>query len=339
MPGIGTSAVRTSHPGNNARPAIRIDRRDGGSRLPAMSRRFPRSFLLLMVLSGCERQQKKAPPRAESARAVVSAPARPLERATVSNWDTTSFGPVLLVARESPSIAFIVTPLSSSDQVSLARSHARLVGRSGSVQDAVLDAASVAPEGTCPAVAPVHGPGTDNQLAPWSVGFVNGRIQALPMDSLEALTRTDSAALTVQATRLASTIPGDGSDRFVGLPFSVHTLWRFSLPTGVQVIAATLIRRVNEEARPLEEQTLLIGERDSGATTYTLAYSERSHGGEETIESAEILVAILAGTGPRLTPTMILERDYGEDVAYSLVQRAPPATWQLRWTSTRARCT
>src|ERR1700674_195023 len=115
-----------------------------------MSRRCRWSLLLVMVLWGCERQQKARPPR-ESAQVVVVAPARPPETRAASTWDSMTLGPVVLVARESPNVAFVITPGSSSEEVRLGGSHARLIGRSGTVQDAILDTPSVTPEGTCPA--------------------------------------------------------------------------------------------------------------------------------------------------------------------------------------------
>ena len=88
---------------------------------------------------------------------------------------------------------------------------------------------------------------------------------------------------------MASAIPNDSAGRFTGLAFVVKGLWRFNVPDGPQVVIATLVRQINQEATPLQERTLLVAERPPNDTTLTTAYSERSYGDEETIETREIL--------------------------------------------------
>ena len=76
-------------------------------------------------------------------------------------------------------------------------------------------------------------------------------------------------------------------------------MWRFTIPDGPQVVVATLVRQINQEATPLQERTLLVAERAPSDTTFTTAYSERSYGDEETIESREVLAAVLLGSVTR----------------------------------------
>jgi hypothetical protein len=65
-------------------------------------------------------------------------------------------------------------------------------------------------------------------------------------------------------------------------------------------------------------------------------YWERSHGNEETIETREVLAAALLGASRN--PTIVLSRDYGNELAFSFVQREADGRWHPRWTSARRRC-
>jgi hypothetical protein len=104
----------------------------------------------------------------------------------------------------------------------------------------------------------------------------------------------------------------------------------------VQAIVAHLVRKVNQEANPQEEQTLLIAERDSGATSgpYQLVYAERTHGLEEQSTTPEVVAGVvIAGR-----PTLLVARDSDEGVAYVMLERTAPRQWRIRWTSARTRC-
>jgi hypothetical protein len=189
--------------------------------------------------------------------------------------------------------------------------------------------------------AAAHGDTAAAALAPWAVGFVTDKgnvVQPLPIDSATPAARGDSTHDAAEVTRLASTIGSAGASKFQGLPFSVSTMWRFQAAPHVEGIAATLVRQLNQEARPLEERTFLVAERDSTRrdAPYELAFQERTDGNEETIESAYVLAGVhLPGTG---APALVLMRDYGDGSAFALLERTGPARWRIRWTSRRAKC-
>jgi hypothetical protein len=136
--------------------------------------------------------------------------------------------------------------------------------------------------------------------------------------------------------RLASALPNDSAGRFAGLPFVVRSLWRFTIPNGPLVAVASVTRQINQEATPLQEHTLLVAERATGDSSFTTAYSERSYGEEETIESRELLAGALIGVAR--TPALFLIRDYGDATAYGLIERGTSGRWTRRWTSTRRHC-
>jgi len=115
-------------------------------------------------------------------------------------------------------------------------------------------------------------------------------------------------------------------------------LWRFRAGPGVEGVVANLVRHINQEARPLEERTLLIAERDSSRRDerFNLAYYDRSQGAEETVESRDVLA--LARQTPDAQPMLVLGRDYGDGMAYAIVQRDPSGRWREKWHSPRGRC-
>lgn len=285
------------------------------------------------VGTACERGKppvhadSTTPPPIVAADSAITAPPR--------NWDA-SAGPLLLVAAESPSRAFVIAPDSASAAAQLAAiphpASVTLLGRGGTVQTAELP--TVADSGACTVA-------TLNAAPPprlWSIGFIGGVVAPLPLDSVQSLTAADSASLSAMVTRIASTLPNDSAGRFSGLPFVVRTLWRFNAATDVQAVVATLARQINQEATPLQERTLVIAERrmKSSDTTFTKAYSERSYGPEETIESSDVLAAALLG-GNR-NAALILSRDYGDVTAYGLLERGDNGHWRALWTSARRHC-
>ena len=171
----------------------------------------------------------------------------------------------------------------------------------------------------------------------WTVAFTTGRARPLPLDSLAGFTGADSARLVVEISRLASTVPNDTASAFQGIPYFIRQVRRFR--TGnVEVVIANVIRRINQEANPREEQLLLIGERASASRDgrYTLGYHERVSGAEEAIESSDVLAAVsLAGDD---MPAIVLIRDYGDGSAYALLTRDAAGHWRLAWNSAYAGC-
>jgi hypothetical protein len=172
----------------------------------------------------------------------------------------------------------------------------------------------------------------------WSVGFVHGRVTPIALDSVDGLASRDSMALAAEASRLASAVTANTAPAFQGLRFTAREMRRFEAVPGVQALAAHLVRKVNQEADPRQEHTLLVAERDSGMTSgpYRLAYAERSHGAEEEVSTSEVVAAVRLGGSRR--PILVLAREGDEGLAYALLERTGARRWQLRWTSALARC-
>jgi hypothetical protein len=295
---------------------------------------FRRSALLLSVFIAAACERGKAPPPVDTSalHAAHVADSAALASSTTKNWDAGA-GPVLLVAAASPAQAIVIPPDSARAAEQLAGiphpASVTLFGRNGSVQTAELP--GVVDTAVC-AVAPLN---ASPPPKAWSVGFIGGAVSPLALDSIESL-RGDSAALAVEMTRLASALPNDPAGRFAGLPFVIRSMWRFTIPSGPQVVVATFIRQINQEATPLQERTLIVGERAPKDSTFTAGYSERSYGQEETIESRDVLAAVLIGSSR--TPSLILAHDYGDATAYGLVERGDGGRWRSRWLSASRRC-
>lgn len=171
--------------------------------------------------------------------------------------------------------------------------------------------------------------------AAWGVGFVGAAPRSLHVDSLQAISRRDSAALTPVVFRLASSVPNAPGGRFKGLPFSLVELWRFRAADGSVIIVGTTRRQINQEDSPLEERTLIVAESDS-AGVFSLAYSARSTGAEETVEGSELLAVVTFAA--RADVELVFAHDFGEAGSYSVVERAARGKWKLRWSSARLSC-
>lgn len=259
---------------------------------------------------------------------------------STNGWNLTA-GPVLLVAGPSPDEALVFfgsdgtgAPL---DTGAVDQATATLFGRDTSRFTATVElpAGNDNPECRVWPLRNLHAAGAGGA---WSVGFVSPNVMPIALDSVDALPARDSMALAAEASRLASLVTTNTSPAFQGLRFAAHDIRRFQVAPGVQALAAHLIRRVNQEANPQEEQTLLIAERDSGAATdrYQLAYAERSFGQEEQVMSSELVAAVRLG--PNGPPILVVARDGENGLAYALLERTGPHQWRVRWTSELAKC-
>jgi hypothetical protein len=171
----------------------------------------------------------------------------------------------------------------------------------------------------------------------WTVAFLKGHAKALALDTVEAMAHADSARLAADITRLVSTAPNDTARTFRGIPFSVRAAYRFTPVAGIEAVVADVVRSLNQEANPLEEHTLIVGERPSGSTApYRLSYREVTAGSDETLESSDVLAAVMIGTPAHVD--LVLAREGYESNAYALLERQADGSWRLRWTSAHTGC-
>lgn len=293
-----------------------------------------------LLASACERAAPPVRSESAAARPGDTSATAVAARAKGSGWDAAA-GPVLLVQGETRDEAIILLPSDDDSEAEDALNAlgqrgapAVLLGRGGDRFGAQLGAAPQTQDAECRVwpLRAVEGDATST----WSVGFLTDQIQPLALDSVDLLSSRDSALLAAEASRLASAVTAVSAPSFQGLRFTAHDMRRFEAAPGVQALVAHLTRKVNQEANPQEEQTLLIAERDSGVTTgpYRLVYAERTHGMEESSTTPEVIGAVTI-TG---RPTLVVARDSDAGVAYVLLERVGKGQWRIRWTSGLTRC-
>ena len=309
----------------------------------------PRGWLWVVLLAtACERP---APALSNDTADTPLPPpvptAIPTDSVTAS-WDSAA-GPVFLVVGANAQQAAVIVPdvdsTASLDTVTFRAERWQSLefdlitaGRSVGVAAIGSSIALDVPD-DCSAWPVVRLRGSRDSIATggWSIAFGRGRFAPLAMDSLSGLARADSMQLAVAVARLASGAPGDTADAFRGTPFVVRRAFRSTLPDGVGIVMAEVERSLNQEATPVHEHLFLIAERDSTVRAgYHLVYGERTSGGEEALETTELLV--LGTPRGRTQPVLLLARYLGDGAVYSLIERTSTRRWRLRWSSPYAGC-
>jgi hypothetical protein len=309
---------------------------------------------LVIAPAACERKAPAERGAASSSAPANEAAAAPAPAAATAGWNDTIAGPDLFVAGANSSDAVAVLPrytdstlgdAPATDSVLARRPRVDLFARRGAVGPATLTPGAAGNfSGSCTAWPTARV--TTPQGAPpdWSVAFVGGHAVALPMDSVAALSSADSARRAAAVAHAASALPNDTAAAFRGLPFAIRDAHRFTLPSGDTVIAAEVVRRLNQEANPQEEHLIVILERDTVAgpngapPPYVAAYSERTSGPEDDVETSEVLAGVVLGRGAHATPALVIGHDYGDGSSYTLLQRTAPRRWRARWNSAYVGC-
>lgn len=337
---------------------------------PPSTTRRPASRTALLLLAagiaatGCAPDEP--PPVVDTIGPAVVTPIDSAAAVRTSGW-VEAAGSVLLVPAPSPSgqaqVVFpslVETNTGELDGATVrgqlpAGTRVQLLSRSGRAGEAIVataaearDAPVAASDSTCtqwPTVrlaavdASAGGASTgDEPPAGWTVGFVADLVDPVALDSLERLPGGDSARLAAAVARIASALPNDTAAQFRGLPFSVRSARRFMPAPGVVAVVAEVVRKVSQEARPLEEHILLVAERDSAAPRAAFApvYSERTIGAEDEVVTSEVLAAVrVRASGSAL---VVLFRDLYEGGRYAVLERVGPRRWLLRWTSVYTGC-
>jgi hypothetical protein len=235
-------------------------------------------------------------------------------------------------ATDTNAMATVVWPGDTIAASGLQGREAELVGRSGSVRR--LRFGGAWSDGECVRLelpSPVsRGPDSGG------AAFVPGQVLPAPAEPGAQLGARDSLAIVRAATALASTIRGDTSGRFTGLPFVVVSVWRVVFPSDTVAIA-TFRRTIPQESSPLEERSLVVVVRDASGD-WSAIHTERGDGREETVVTPELLVAVVAGS--QRNPLLLFERDHGDGRSIAMLGRDPAAggDWRIRWVSRPVGC-
>jgi len=266
-----------------------------------------------------------------------------------STWDSTA-GPAMFVVGGSPGEATVIIPRFTdsaaldSAQFDLSRVRAIQLDlfASGKRVGGARVAATSAPTRTdsCPSWpwARLDIAAADTAAArEWAVGFEAGHATAVAIDSIAGLATADSAQLAADVARIASALPGDTATIFRGLPFVVTNAWRVREPNGQVLVAAVVVRNVNQEANPRQERILVLAQRDTTGSRprYVPQYFERITGLEETVETTDLVAMVLLGADRR--PALIVARDAGHGLSFALIEQIE-GKWQHRWSSAYSGC-
>jgi hypothetical protein len=304
------------------------------------------SALLCVVLIGCSRDRPAG--GNDTATPSPSPPVDSPSRVTVlaAVWDTAA-GPFFVIAGPSPGEGLFIDPSYSASQrldtlrvdpAAVADTELDLLSPADSVRMARVAAVTADSATGCANWARVRLVGTDGRppSLPWAVGFPRGRVKGVAFDSLPALPPADSARLTMMVARASSRAPGDSAAAFRGRPYVVRQANRFHLADGRQLVFAEVVRVVNQEANPLQEELMLVVETEPGSRDdVVIAYSDRQIGLEEAVESVALLSAFRLRDG---TWSLLVQRELRDGARLVLLERSSPGRWVVRWRSAFSGC-
>lgn len=308
--------------------------------------------LALALAAGCER-----PPAVPVADSTAGGPRPPVASpvdapaAAASPWERAA-GPLILLPTVDGGVlsGSLIRPEANDSTVAdttglgatLGDARLELFARSGPVGSArmAVEVPRMEP-GACTAW-PVGRLTPDAGTTPgaWTAGFAAGRVEAVPLDSIEGLAPRDSAQLAARLSRLASALPDDTSATFRGRPFVVLRAWRSRedpAPGVPPFVVAMLVRRVAQEDNPLEERLVLVVDLPGNdLARAAVGWTERAAGREDELVVAEPLVAYRlreGGDGVRL----LFARDDGLTLSAAVLAR-DASGWHVRWQSAVAGC-
>ena len=301
-------------------------------------------FALLMVI-GCDRRNADNRPDSLSDTTAPINPAEDTSATLPTGWEADA-GPYVILPTVDGGVSAgsLLRPGVDGDRLGdtaglgavVAPGRIELFSRAGKVgvaQLSVEQSRRIEPEcAAWPTARLVFQAGTTTP--PWTAAFADGRITAIPLDSIEGMSPRDSARLAADLTRLASGLRDDTSSTFRGLPFVVLRAYRSQGDDAF--IIATLIRRINQEDAPKEERLVMVVEAPSGdVNRWRVAWFERAAGTEEELLVAEPLLAFRARESN--DKRILFGRDDGVSLSAAVLSRGQSG-WTLQWESPASGC-
>jgi hypothetical protein len=297
-----------------------------------------KATLLIVLILGC-RGKDTGPTKSAT---TSLPPVFSLGPANSSNWDPTA-GPAMLVALgDAGDSAAVVLPDASDSTMNtvgvltpdISNVVFDLYARAGKVGSSTVR--SLTPPDTNRACNTWPSASLTSGHQGWQVAFASGSARAIAVDSIAGLSSTDSASLAASLAASAASLPNASDLTFRRLPFRVRYAY-LARSDSVEIVAADIVRALNEEANPRIEHIFLIGERPRGAIDkYAVGYYNRTAGAEETTEAAEVLVALEIGSSRREAFVINVESDKG--ARFGLIERLGPFDWQPAWWSASTDC-
>lgn len=161
----------------------------------------------------------------------------------------------------------------------------------------------------------------------WSLALDTSQAHPVLVDALEELSPADSQRVVVRIRRALNALPDTGAaGEFRGLPVVVRDAWIVRLPV-TPVVVARAARLRNIEAAAHEELRFVVMEGEQ------LRYVARVAGDEETVESWDLLAALMIEGRPWLA----IVREGARSLQLELVAR-DSIVWRSVWRSDALVC-
>ncbi len=308
---------------------------------PQRARVIATGFLVLL-LGGCADTK---PTPADSVATIDSVPALVERAAPNTGWESLTAGEFLfLPVAENSAVALVVLPFLTDNTLtttpelpgdSLAGMKVELFSRSGLAGSTAIavDRERQSHDG-CLSWPQVR---LEEVVAKaWRIGFMQGMVAPIPLDSLETMSAADSVSITRELARISSAVAEGDDPAYRGLPFAVRKAYRFAFgPTSI--IAGDVVRKINEEANPREERLFLLAERPlSGTGEYGVVFSTRVAGAEDAIRTNEVLGVVRLVRANR--PAMVMSFEDFDGGRIALLQRTSDRKWKTTWRSAYTGC-
>jgi hypothetical protein len=262
--------------------------------------------------------------------------------ASNTNWDP-SAGPAMLISLgDVGDSAAVVLPEATDSSIDTVRTAPTgitegvfdLYGRAGKIGSSTIRlVATGETSGTCNGWPSAH---LTSGHQGWQVALASGSAIGVPLDSIEGLSSVDSASLAASLTQSVAVLPVASDVTFRRLPFRVRYAYLAHFDS-LEIVAADIVRALNEEANPRIEHIFLIGERErNSASKYAVGYYNRTAGAEETTQAAAVLAALEIGSSRRKVFVVNVESD--ESARFGLIERVGSSEWRPSWWSANAGC-
>ncbi len=170
----------------------------------------------------------------------------------------------------------------------------------------------------------------------WRVALQAGLADPIATDSLGSLSRADSAMLVVAINKAAALLPLDSAGLLRRVPFGVTKAYRLQFDGDVEAVIAVVERRLNLEASPRVERTVLVLERPPKVKIFSAVWRETQYATEDDLVSVD-LMTVVRFKASKLA-TVFLGMDFGDGSRVEMLQRSPGGIWTLRWASAYTGC-
>jgi hypothetical protein len=170
----------------------------------------------------------------------------------------------------------------------------------------------------------------------WRIALQAGVADPITADSLGSLSRADSAMLVVEINKAAALLPLDSAGLLRRVPFGVSKAYRLRFDGEVEAVIAVVERRLNLEAAPRVERTVLVLERPPKVKTFSAVWRETQYATEDDLVSVD-LMTVVRFKASNLT-SVFLGMDFGDGSRVEMLERSAGGIWTLRWASAYTGC-